>query len=185
MFLHPSKFSSCFHSAAHPKMLNCSSSLNKSSVYFITTTVTHCTKQLVSSSNLILVFLVILLSRHFFEGAGEGKRQNSSFVLFGHFFHVRKLLGVFKNPCQIKTENKDSVCAYRSTERILADWKNSLWTTSWNCAWSSSNCFCTKPAHQPLWYHSTVCNCSLKHHSVHYDLCCSAYKLSFLDTVFQ
>lgn len=84
-----------------------------------------------TSSNIILFFLVIPLSRNFFEGAGEGKRQNGSFVLFGHFFHGRKLLGVFKNPCQKKTESKYSICACINTHtENFGRLEDHKWTTS-------------------------------------------------------
>lgn len=61
----------------------------------MTITAAYCNKPLVSSTNIILFSLVIPLSGHFFEGARDGKRQNGSFVLSGHFFLVKKTIEGF------------------------------------------------------------------------------------------
>lgn len=133
--------------------------------------------------------LVVTLSKHFFEGAGEDEIQNGSLFLFGCFFHLTKLWVSFKSPCQIMTENKDSVCVCISTHthRILADRRTVFIEHNLKLCLKHS----IGPAPEQLIPAATVKSpCSLQlltepDSSVHYTLCCSAYGLSLEDTVFQ
>lgn len=92
--------------------------------------------------------LVVTLSKHFFEGAGEDEIQNGSLFLFGCFFHLTKLWVSFKSPCQIMTENKDSVCVCISTHtQNSGRQKNSIYRTQLEIVLETFSWSCTRTAH--------------------------------------